>query len=229
MNVAGGRVMPVNQAGESFIQTTVPIISYFGTMSRGFVLQIRATEKANPMFALCRNTTLRRKCISSMHRTTRPHGCCKVEDLRARIPRVQPPGARTVGGIATLVPPGGRRDDEDRGRDVNIQTGTSLGACIGISRGLPPCGVRVTGLLISRHPGYVVLSSICSRLICGGCCISQHPTTVRNLANSDRRMPDTLLAILCHFAVCGDTVPGSGGLRIWRGSSSLVTMNHVEG
>jgi hypothetical protein len=127
------------------------------------------------------------------------------------------------------VPPGGLRADEDRGRDVNVQTGRSLGACIGISRGLPPCGVRVTGLLISRHPGYVVLSSICSRLICGGCCISQHPTTVRNLANSDRRIPDTLLAILCHFAVCGDTDPGSGGLRIWRGSSSLVTVNHVEG
>lgn len=100
--MAGGRAMPVIQAGESFIQTTVPIISYYGTMSRGLVLQIRATEKPNPMFALCRNTTLRRKWISCMHRTTRPHGCCKVEHLRVRIPRVQLPGARAVGGIATL-------------------------------------------------------------------------------------------------------------------------------
>ena len=111
---------------------------------------------------------------------------------------------------------------------MNVQTGTFLGACIGISRGLPRCGVRVTGLLMSRCPGYVVLSSICSRLICGGCCISQHPITVRNLANGDRRIPDTPLAILYHFAVCGDTVPGSGGLRIWRGSSGLITVNHVE-
>lgn len=110
-----------------------------------------------------------------------------------------------------------------RTRDVSVQNLNTSAGCIGISRGRPRCGARVTESLIPSpgilDPGEYPFALDLRRAL--HFATPGRPSELPPTVIGEYRTP--CWPILHRFTVCDDSVPGSGGLRIWRGPRITIT------